>query len=1235
VKSNHECPPDPRQEKEIFEQAMTLALAEERERFVKQACRENPGLLTRVRELLQASAQEKGFAAKSTEAQGPKATRWVTTAAPGAGGEKGAAQAAEKPAGATEVLPMTEKAGDRLGRYKLLEKIGEGGCGVVYVAEQLEPVRRRVALKVVKLGMDTKQVMARFEAERQALAVMDHPNIAKVFDAGATDAGRPYFVMELVRGVRITQFCDERQLSLRERLDLFMQVCRAIQHAHQKGIIHRDIKPSNILVTLSDPGSPGVPKVIDFGIAKATAGRLTEQTLFTMFEQFLGTPAYMSPEQADVRGEDIDTRSDIYSLGAVLYELLTGRTPFESEALLKRGIEELIVTLREVEPPRPSTRLGTLAAADLKTVARLQHSEPAKLIPSLRGDLDWIVMKCLEKDRTRRYESANGLAMDVHRYLAGEAVVAAPPSTTYRIRKFVRRHRVSVIAASLVAAVLVLGVIGTTRGMIWALREKGRANDETAKATLAARLEAEARRQAEDNAKAARLAAENAERAAYRAQMVGAARAVEEQRMDAAGALLAATPPALRGWEYRHLLSRLDLSLPSPLPADWSLRYVANSTGAADIAVCRRTNNGAGDEWVVLDSDLRTERLALPGTDLPGGFALCPDGKRALWAPNSLHIAKLWNLETREVLATVPTELSADTPAAVTWSPSGERFLLQSPAGFEVRDGHTGDLQGRVEIPAWAYFTGDERWIIAHGTRECRLFDSRSLQQQPAVLKLESAAPPSKLAFWQSQVAIAMQDGTLRLVEIVDGVLHERLKLGGGASFLSAVAWSHDGRLVAVGTEHGRIRVWEAASGTPRGDFAGPESAVECLLFLRESGDLLAVYQNHHHCVWPINSGSPGVLTAHRSFVYPAVLSRDGSVLLTGGWDGAAGYAGGLKLWDARTGVLVAETGQPGEIFWSADLTPDGRCAVMGVFGEAESERRSEVIDLATGSVRTTFRPPTESQAERTIAHPDGRRVLSTYRDGEAYVWDLFSGKVLWETGLRVPEALRLIAHCGAAISPDGRWLSLADGELGIRLVDAGTYHDVRRWGAHTGAIWSLSFSPDGKWLLSSSEDHTVGVWEAATGKLVARLVGHGAEVLCAAVSPDGTRIASGGRDGYVRLWDTTHFENVAQLGGHTSYIYSLAWSPDGTQLVSSSGDGTVRLWDTRPLAEQVTAIRARDAALPDIQARLARALADARNPQEAFDALMKTGGWTPRERELAWQVAVGSAFRRAAAKGE
>src|SRR5467141_101691 len=410
-------------EKEIFEQALDITPTEERLRFLTSACGKDAALLARIQALLRADESGESFLPEQ-----PKAA----------------------------FVAITEKPGDRIGRYKLLQQIGEGGCGVVYMAEQTEPVRRRVALKVIKLGMDTKQVIARFEAERQALALMDHPNIAKVLEAGATDTGRPYFVMELVRGIKITDYCDQNALATRQRLDLFISVCQAIQHAHQKGIIHRDIKPSNILVTLHD-GVP-VPKVIDFGIAKATQGRLTDRTLFTAFEQFLGTPAYMSPEQAEMSGLDIDTRSDIYALGVLLYELLTGKTPFDAKELLAAGLDKMRRTIREKEPVRPSTRLSTMLNADLTTTASRHHTDAPKLINHLRGDLDWIVMKTLEKDRTRRYETANGLAMDIQRHLGDEPVIARPPSTAYRFQKLVRRNKLAFAAAGAVGVVLLSGI---------------------------------------------------------------------------------------------------------------------------------------------------------------------------------------------------------------------------------------------------------------------------------------------------------------------------------------------------------------------------------------------------------------------------------------------------------------------------------------------------------------------------------------------------------------------------------------------------------------------------------------------------------------------------------------------------------------------------------------------------------------------------------------------------------
>lgn len=364
---------------------------------------------------------------------------------------------------------MDEFIGRMIGRYKLVEKIGEGGCGVVYVAQQTEPVRRLVALKLIKLGMDTTAVIARFEAERQALALMDHPNIAKVLDGGTTDTGRPYFVMELVRGMRITEHCDQQKLNTTERVKLFVQVCQAVQHAHQKGIIHRDIKPSNVFVTLHD--GLAVTKVIDFGIAKAIGNEsLTDKTVYTALDQFIGTPAYMSPEQATRSGLDIDTRTDIYSLGVLLYELLTGRTPFDTKTLLESGFEHMLRIIREQEPPRPSNRLSTLAAAEMTGVAQARQSEPPRLIHAIRGDLDWIAMKCLEKDRKRRYETANGLAADIRRHLENEPIIARPPSATYRFQKMVRRHKFAVASVAVVLLVLLLGAAASTWQAIRATR---------------------------------------------------------------------------------------------------------------------------------------------------------------------------------------------------------------------------------------------------------------------------------------------------------------------------------------------------------------------------------------------------------------------------------------------------------------------------------------------------------------------------------------------------------------------------------------------------------------------------------------------------------------------------------------------------------------------------------------------------------------------------------------------
>jgi serine/threonine protein kinase len=609
----------------------------------------------------------------------------------------------------TRALPAQERSDMILaGKYKLIERIGEGGMGSVWLAQQSEPVKRKVAVKLIKLGMDSRQVLTRFEAERQALAMMDHPNIAKVLDGGLTSDGRPFFVMELVKGTPITEYCDACKLSLQERLELFLPVCQAIQHAHQKGIIHRDIKPSNVMIALYD--DKPVPKVIDFGVAKATGQSLSAATLNTGFGGVVGTPQYMSPEQATLNNLDIDTRSDVYSLGVLLYELLTGSPPFTKAELEHKGLMEMLRVVREDEPPKPSTKLSS--AGTLPTLSANRSIEPRKLRQTLQSELDWIVMKALEKNRVRRYETANSLAADVQRYLTGEPVAAHPPSASYLMRKFLRRHRPQVVAASLVLLVLLAGIAGTTFGLIRAKRSA--AAERLAKVgAQAKRVEAEvqqhrAETNAQQAARAERQAAINAADAQYQLTRLNIATGTQAQER---GENFAALLWYARAWNGDPEPTHEDMHrIRLGAVLDGMPRLVGvcfHPVGVDDVdfsplgnRLVTRTidkENHRGNTAYVWDytaSKLATPPLNHSGPVRFAGFS--PDGKLILTASED-KTAAIWDASTGQRLLTKNHDEPLSTAAFV---PGGQTVATVSGKKVFFWNSATGELaNSTVESP--------------------------------------------------------------------------------------------------------------------------------------------------------------------------------------------------------------------------------------------------------------------------------------------------------------------------------------------------------------------------------------------------------------------------------------------------------------------------------------------------------------------------------------------------------
>jgi WD40 repeat protein/serine/threonine protein kinase len=1040
--------------------------------------------------------------------------------------------------------PVTERPGKAIGPYKLLEHIGEGGFGVVFMAEQQHPVRRKVALKVIKPGMDTKQVIARFEAERQALALMDHPYIARVLDAGATDTGRPYFVMELVRGIPITDFCDANRLTPRERLELFVAVCQAVQHAHQKGIIHRDLKPSNALVTLHD-GRP-VVKVIDFGIAKTLGNeRLTEKTLTTGFAQMVGTPLYMSPEQAEMSGQDADTRTDIYALGVLLYELLTGATPFDKERLKEASYDEIRRLIREEEPAKPSTRISTLGQA-ANTVSAKRKSDPRRLSQLFRGELDWIVMKALEKDRNRRHDTASSFAADVQRYLRDEPVQACPPSAVYRFRKFARRNRASLMAASVIAFAVLLAVagLGVSSLLVW------RANNDLTESLERERFLREQERQ---NAYYQRIAFAHSE---WSANNLG--------RMQQ---LLEECPADLRGWEWCYLKRLRHTTLPA-LRHDSGVFCVAfNPTGQYLVS-------GSRDGIIKLWDAHTGEPLGIFRADgaIVYSVAFSPDGRR-LAAGCSDGMIKMWEVQCG---SRVPGWKAHSSPVGcLAFSPDGQRLASsRSNYGWEgartggevkVWDAATGKLfltlEEQPRLVVRVAFSPDGRRLATAGQdRTVKVWDA--LTGRDLFPSLRHTAPVHAVAFspdgqWLASVSgdwSQLSHGELKVWDARTGA--ERFTLGGHIGFILGVAFSPDSRRLASGGMDRTIKLWDVATGRETLTLRGHQLTIQAVAFSPDGRQLASASGDHTVRLWDATPSDkkpgeePFTVPVHPAGVLSVAFHPDGQWLATVGADA-------VKLLDSRTGKeLFAFPDSQG--LRSIVISPDGQRLAAG--GE-----QIKVWDIRTGQELhrlTKF----NKIAYRVAFSPDGRHLVSAHFDTVVRVWDTATGELVRQ----IPAHAFTI--WALTISPNGKFIvtGSADDALKVWEMETGKAI-VTLQPPHPVRPSCVVFRGDGKVLASSSADGTIKFWNTQTWNQQNALRDPTGGVESLAFSPDGRLLAWGSTDATVKIWDRlTH--DIRSLRGHSSWVEDVAFSPDGKWIASASLDGTVKIWETPPLQESTKA---------------------------------------------------------------
>jgi WD40 repeat protein/serine/threonine protein kinase len=1088
--------PEQPTEKSIFLAAVEIRSDRERAAFVDKACAGNPQLRAGVDALLQAHVRPQKLL--------------DTAPAPGP----------------TFDQPTTEHPGTVIGPYKLIEQIGEGGMGAVWMAQQTQPVKRVVAIKLIRAGMDTAQLIARFEAERQALALMDHANIARVLDAGTTDADRPYFVMDLVKGVPITKYCDEHHLTPRQRLELFLPVCQAVQHAHQKGIIHRDLKPSNVLVALYD-GKP-VPKVIDFGVAKAAGQSLTEQTLVTGFGAIVGTLEYMSPEQAEINQLDIDTRSDIYSLGVLLYELLTGTTPLQRKQAKEKGLLESLRIIREEETPCPSARLSTVE--ELLSISARRQTEPKKLTKLMRGELDWIVMKALEKDRNRRYETTNAFAADVQRYLADEPVQACPPSTWYRFGKFARRNRAALAAAAIVVLV-VTAAVGVSAALIW-------------------------------------QANRDLQREAYFQRITVAHRELSMGNPAAALQALRECPENLREWEW-HYLMRLLMVEPLVLRDSTEVYAVAFSPNDERIA-------SAGKDGKVKIWNSRTARVVKKFQAHDGAacsVAFHPEG-RFLATAGADRQAKVWDLETGQQVFQGPCDAIRKFGAACTVAfrpPDGRRLAAGCDEEVRVWDWKTGEHCYAVPGPQYdsipVAFSPDGRRLATAGDWQQGLILRNADSGRLLGTLPEPPHPVTALAFSADGGRLASAS-LGRFVSLWSTTTSKRLQSLPHSGNVLTVAFSLDGRRLVSAGEDKLVHVWDVTTGREVLGLHGHTDMCGCVAFSPDGWRLASASHDGNIIVWdatPLrqNEGQEiRTFSQHDHEVRSAAVSPDGQ------WIASAGNGTLVRVWEAATGRVSFDFSRHTAPVFAVAWHPDGRR--IATAGSAGRQNTVMVWDASDGRVHFQLAIERDSSAgpyQVVAFSPDGRHLVTGQLEGAVKVWDA-------ETGQKVHD---LASHDreirGLVFSRDGRRLATASGDGKVNLWDA-TCLDKKQKPSFTlsarvpGPSLNVAFSPDGLRLATGGEGNTVKIWDVGKDGEPLTLRGHSKEVYAVAFSPDdpGRWVASGGEDGKVKIWDSRSGKLAITLHGHTGLVSSLAFSPDGKRLYSGSRDTKVKVWDMTSL---------------------------------------------------------------------